>query len=142
MLKLRVILVAFAITFIGSVSANHKSDHSIKERLAPTGKVYREGDDVPVSKPAEVASTGNRDGETVYTASCAMCHSGGIAGAPKTGDAGAWNDRIAKGKEELYKSAIDGFTGDAGMMPPKGGCANCSDEEVKAAVDYLIEQVK
>ncbi|WP_444996351.1 c-type cytochrome [Aliikangiella sp. IMCC44359] len=142
MFKLRVILVAFLVTFIGAVSANHKSDHSVKERTKPTGSVYKAGDDVPVAKPAVVETTGARDGATIYSQKCAMCHDAGIAGAPKVGEASAWTDRVSKGEEALFSSAINGFTGSQGVMPAKGGCGDCSDEEVTDAVKHMLELLK
>lgn len=75
-------------------------------------------------------------GKTVYEKTCASCHDAGVAGAPKTGDSAAWSDRIAKGKETLYKHSIEGFK----AMPAKGGVSSLSDGEVKAAVDYMVEQ--
>lgn len=136
--KLRLLLVAFLVTFMGAASANHKSEHKVKERTAPIGKVYREGDDVPVAKPPVAEVSGPRDGATIYTQKCAMCHSAGIAGAPKMGDAAAWVDRIGKGEELLISNAIQGFQGNTGMMPAKGGCADCSDEEIQEAVKHMI----
>jgi len=82
------------------------------------------------------------EGQKVYDKACASCHKTGVAGAPKMGDAAAWKDRIAKDKETLYKHAINGFQGDSGFMPAKGGFTNLSDAEVKAAVDYMIAQSK
>ncbi len=82
--------------------------------------------------------TAQADGKATYTQSCNACHGSGVAGAPKFGDAAAWKDRIAKGKETLYKHAIEGFKGSTGFMPPKGGWANLTDDQVKAAVDYII----
>jgi len=79
------------------------------------------------------------DGKATYDSSCAACHAQGVAGAPKFGDAAAWKDRIAKGKDKLHESAIKGFKGEKGFMPPKGGFANLSDDQVKAAVDYMVK---
>ncbi len=64
------------------------------------------------------------------------CHNPGAAGAPKLGDVAAWVDRIAHGHELLYSRAIGGIAG-TGMMA-KGGCMSCSDEDVIAAIDYLV----
>ena len=85
----------------------------------------------------EVAS-GPRSGEEVYNASCGACHASGAAGAPKTGDAGAWAPRIAQGEATLVKHAIEGLN----AMPPKGMCMTCSDDEIKAAVEYMVEKSK
>lgn len=86
-----------------------------------------------------VSSGARADGEAVYQGGCAACHDQGVAGAPKLGDAAAWKDRITQEKEVLYENAINGFQGSAGVMPPKGGFVNLSDEEVKAAVDYMVD---
>ena len=75
-------------------------------------------------------------GEKVYTATCLSCHGAAVLGAPKLGDAPSWTPRIAKGSEALYKSALDGFK----MMPPRGGNAALKDEELKAAVDYMVSK--
>lgn len=77
-------------------------------------------------------------GEKVYNESCQSCHAAGIAGAPKFGDKAAWADRIAQGMETLNNNSINGFTGKTGMMPAKGGNAALSDDEVKAAVEYMV----
>lgn len=87
---------------------------------------------------AETASADNARGKEVYDAACFVCHTPGAAGAPKFGDATAWAPRIEKGKDTLYHSAINGFMGNAGMMPPKGGRPDFSDDDVKAAVDYMV----
>ena len=63
-----------------------------------------------------------------------------MAGAPKLGDTDNRAPRIEKGMEVLYTHAIDGFQGESGYMPPKGGFTNLSDEEVKAAVQYMVAQ--
>ena len=67
-----------------------------------------------------------------------MCHAAGVAGAPKPGDKADWGPRIAQGSAILHKHAIEGFTGAKGMMPPRGGGASLSDDDVKAAVDYMV----
>ena len=66
-----------------------------------------------------------------------MCHQTGVAGAPKLGDKADWAPRIAQGKDVLYQHAIAGFTGKKGAMPPKGGAASISDDDIKAIVDYM-----
>jgi len=81
------------------------------------------------------------DGKAVYEKTCKLCHGGGIAGAPVAGNATAWHDRIAQGKEVLYEHAINGFRG-KGLMPAKGGNKKLTDDEVKAAVDYLLQLVE
>ena len=58
--------------------------------------------------------------------------------APKPGDKADWGPRIAQGKDTLYKHALEGFTGAKGMMPARGGNSKMADDDVKAAVDYMV----
>lgn len=92
--------------------------------------------------PSANAAGAENKGKKVYDASCMACHAAGVAGAPKLGDKAAWGARIAQGNDTLYTHAIKGFQGKAGMMPPKGGNMSLKDEDVKAAVDYMVSQSK
>ena len=76
------------------------------------------------------------DGQQVYKNSCQSCHAAGVAGSPKLGDKAAWAPRIATGMDALVASAING----KGIMPPKGACASCSDDDLKAAVEYMVSE--
>ncbi|NGX17333.1 cytochrome c5 family protein [Wenzhouxiangella sp. XN24] len=127
----------------------------IEERIEPIGQVAVAGQDnsglrdpggaaatvAATSAPAPAAAAETLDGEGVYNAACTACHGPGIAGAPKTGDATAWAPRIDKGMDTLVQHAIEGFQGDAGYMPPRGGYSNLSDEEVRDAVQYMVDAV-
>lgn len=94
--------------------------------------------------PAEAAApaataetqTAAADGQGIYKASCQACHAAGVAGAPKLGDKDAWAPRIAKGSDAMYTSVIKGLN----AMPPKGACMSCSEDELRAAVDYMVGQ--
>jgi cytochrome c5 len=86
---------------------------------------------------AVVATSAKPDGKKLYEAVCSSCHNAGVAGAPKFADKGAWSARIKQGVNVLYASAIKG----KGIMPAKGG-ADASDDEVKAAVDYMVSVAK
>ena len=77
-------------------------------------------------------------GEQVYRQACAMCHNRGIGGAPAIDDKEAWKGRLVKGEQTLIANAINGFRGEKGFMPPRGGRANLTDEQVSAAVRYLL----
>ena len=92
---------------------------------------------VPEPEPLTEASPDGK-GKEIYDAACFICHAPGAAGAPRFGDAAAWAPRIEKGIETLYHNSIDGYMGEFGMMPPKGGRPDFSDEDVKAAVDYMV----
>ena len=76
----------------------------------------------------------------VYNTACLACHGAGIGGAPVLGDAGQWAPRIEQGMETLVGHAINGYTGEAGYMPPKGGRLDLSDEEVVSAVEYMVAE--
>jgi len=89
------------------------------------------------AEPAAPAVADGR-GKEVYDSACFICHATGVAGAPKIGDVAAWEPRIAQGSETLHTHAIKGFMGEAGLMPPKGGRMDYSDDDVKAAVDYMV----
>ena len=84
------------------------------------------------------ASDGDIDGKAIYDNVCVACHAGAIPGIPTLGDKADWEARIAQGNDVLYEHAINGFMGASMPMPPKGG-AELSDDEVKAAVDYMVQ---
>lgn len=121
----------------------------IKERIRPIGQVAIAGRDnsglpspggsqasaAPAVEAAETAVA--MSGEEVYKTACAACHAAGVAGAPKLGDSGAWEPRIAQGRSTLLEHALKGFQGPAGFMPAKGGRPDLSDDAVTAAVDYM-----
>ena len=107
----------------------------IEENIRPVGQVNVGS--VPASAAAgDPAAAEPRAGDAVYNSACAACHTSGVAGAPKLGDQAAWNERMAKGIDGLLASAINGLN----AMPPKGTCATCSDEELKAAIEYILGQ--
>ncbi len=76
------------------------------------------------------------DGEATYNTKCIVCHGSGVAGAPKFGDKAAWAPRIATGMDALLSSAINGKN----AMPPKGTCMECSEEDLKAAIEYMTSK--
>lgn len=110
---------------------------TLEDRIKPAGSLCMAGDDCASSLQV-AAAAGPRSGQAVYDSKCATCHTTGAAGAPKMGDVAAWTPRMAKGMDVLYTSAISGFNG----MPAKGLCFDCSDDEIKASVDYMAEGSK
>ena len=78
-------------------------------------------------------------GESVHQQACLACHGAGIAGAPKTGDKSAWEGRVSQGLATLVDHAINGYQGNNGYMPPKGGRMDLSDEAVAQAVAFMME---
>lgn len=89
-----------------------------------------------------VATSAFASGEKTFKAACIACHGTGAAGSPKLGDKAAWANRIKQGNDTLYTHAIKGFKGAKGFMPAKGGRADLSDADVKAAVDYMVAKSK
>lgn len=120
---------------------------AVAERIRPVAKVAIQGQDnsalAVVQQPAGgAAPAADLSGEEVYNVACVACHGAGVAGAPKFGDAAAWAPRLAKGMDTLHKHSIEGFQGDAGFMPPKGGRVDLSDQSIINAVDYMVEKAK
>ena len=122
---------------------------AVAEATAPVGEVTAVGEEMAEEMVEETAAAASGEasgdvGKTVYDKICVNCH--GVDALadmiPQTGDASAWEARLGKGIDTLYSNAIDGFTGDLGMMPPRGSNPALSDEEVKAAVDYMVELSK
>ncbi|MDF1779972.1 MAG: c-type cytochrome [Alcanivoracaceae bacterium] len=112
------------------------SERAITDRVKPVGSVCVDGEECGTA--SEEVATGPRSGDEVYGAACAMCHGSGMLNAPRLGVASDWAPRVKKGEATLVKHALEGFN----AMPAKGGCGNCSDDEITAAVEHMIESVK
>lgn len=111
---------------------------STASAAAPAAKQAASG----AAPAAAAAGTAVADaGKKLYESTCIACHGAGVAGAPKFGDKTAWAPIIAQGLPTLYDRAIHGYTGKAGVMPPKGG-STASDDDVKAAVRYMVDNSK
>lgn len=92
----------------------------------------------PAPAPAQQAAAVNPAGEKLYKTACFACHATGVANAPKFGDKAAWEPYIKTGMDTMVKVAITG----KGAMPPKGGAANASEEDIRAAVQYMVDAAK
>lgn len=116
------------------------SPTKIDARTQPSAKVCVQGEECggAAAAPVAAAAAAPKSPEEIYNGSCMACHATGAAGAPKVGDAAAWAPRIAQGADTLHKHAIGGFN----MMPPKGTCAACSDDEIMAVVDFMVSKSK
>ena len=120
---------------------------AVQERIRPFGEVYLPGEEqeaavvvTAVNTPEPVATT--MTGPQVYNSACNACHGAGIGGAPILGDTDGWTARLDKGDDVLHANAINGFAGEAGYMPPKGGRTDLSDQEIIDAVDYMLDEVR
>ena len=151
------LMIALGLTM--SACSKHESAESkpTEEIAAQQGEIARANHPMPVaSQPASfvpptaasaaattttaTATQVSADaGEKLFGSVCTTCHTAGLMGAPKLADKAAWAPRIAQGKETLYKHAIGGYQGKSGVMPAKGG-SQASDDEVKAAVDYMVSK--
>jgi len=144
-----VILVYTAISLTSEVS-DYKPEEIILENIKPVGDVYIAGESEPEEAVSEAAAAepdaamtadagevaAPKSGEQVYSSNCLSCHGTGVAGAPKLGDVPAWVPRIAAGMESLLANVTNGLN----AMPPKGLCMSCSDEELQAAVEYMVSK--
>jgi cytochrome c5 len=137
-----VVVLAFAIpialiTIITQLVTTQRSpaasedERKVLARIQPVGTVV-------LAAPA--AAKGSMTGEQVYGQICKTCHEAGLAGAPKVGDKAAWAPRIAQGEKTLVQHAVAGYQGKSGVMPPKGGNADLTDEEVQRAVAFMANQ--
>jgi cytochrome c5 len=133
MKKLSFAIALFSSAFIAHAATDEQDPHAeLKARLAPVGQVYLAG-----AEPAAAAApTGPRTGEQVYNGACIACHGTGALDAPKKGDA-AWKPRLAQGMDILTKHAIEGIR----AMPARGTCADCSDDEIVAAIKFMTDGV-
>lgn len=110
----------------------------VAERIAPEGHVSMAGQVASASVSSPGTTGAARSGADIYASNCIACHSSGVAGAPILGDVAAWSARLGKGIETVYTNAINGI----GAMPARGTCMDCSDDEVIAAIDHIIDNSK
>jgi len=120
------------------------SEKAVEARIAPVGQLNTGAPIVPATEvaAAPAAPAAARTGEEVFKTVCFACHATGAAGAPKFGDKAAWAPRIKQGMDVLFQHATQGFTGKSGTMPPRGTCSNCSDTEIKGAIEYMTSHSK
>ena len=122
-----------------------------QERIGPEGAVYAGATgaaaqaaanaSAAAAAAAQVAYGGTTDGSVIFGNLCTGCHTSGAGNAP-TLDKAHWATRLAQGNDVLHKHAIEGFTGSAGVMPPKGGNPALTDEQVIATVDWMLANIK
>jgi len=134
-------LMLFLIALVTPLHALEDFDNQqLLERIAPVGHVRVEGkSNTPVSAvleaPASQPAANKLPGQTTYESHCIVCHADGIAGAPKFRTAADWQPRLAKSTiDELQAIAIKGLN----AMPPKGTCTECSDADIKQAIQYML----
>jgi len=155
----RVLTLLGVLGFSASLVWAQSDTGRISSNLAPVGEVCLAGDpctDAPgtaavsqpaAAAPAPVAATepepaaaavpaaNDFDVAGAYQLRCFACHGTGAAGAPVSGDADAWGERMAKGMEAVMANAINGV----GAMPARGLCMDCTDEHIRSLIDYMVE---
>ncbi|MFV0453887.1 MAG: c-type cytochrome [Pseudomonas sp.] len=133
----KILVAQTAVVALWAMSAQAATDEAIAERLKPVGEVCIQGEECAATGAGAVAAAGGaaRSGEEVYGKFCTACHGSGLLNAPKTGDAATWKGRAdaAGGLDGLLKHAISGIN----AMPPMGTCADCSDDELKSAIQHM-----
>ena len=144
--KLMIIVWALAMIFIGFKALNTPSsdsshsetmvDNTVLERIKPVGEVRIDINTQVAS--AESVETEERSGEEIYNSKCAGCHTSGVMGAPKYASLEDWAPRVDLGLEKLTLSAIAG----KGGMPARGTCMDCSDNEIKVTVQYILDSLE
>jgi cytochrome c5 len=138
---LTVVLTIVLNVALASAAQANSNEAAIKERIKPVGEVCIEGQPCAgASTEAAVpqVATAARSGEDLYNTKCMACHGTGAAGAPMKGNKGHWAPRIEKGLDQLVANAISGIN----AMPPKGTCMDCSEEEIRATVEYMVNASK
>jgi cytochrome c5 len=125
--------------------ATYKAEEVILENIKPVGQVHIAGETTQAAGETTQAVVVAEDtaaaaqpmsGEQIYQSKCVACHGAGVAGAPKLGDAAAWAPRIAQGIDSLLKNAANGLN----AMPPKGTCMDCTEDDIRATVEYMVGQ--
>ena len=132
-------LIASVLLIVGSAyiyAVPPGTDEEISARLEPFGNLCRTGDDCGATTTGP--SGGVLSGQQVYDQFCFACHTVGVGGAPKLGAGDEWAPRIDKGMDVLMASTLNGLN----AMPAKGTCMNCSDDELTAAVNYMLDSIQ
>jgi cytochrome c5 len=142
--KLMLIVWALVMIFIGyksfttsdSSHSNPMVDNAVLERIKPVGDVRIDTNNMVASVESNESS--ERSGEAIYNSKCSGCHTSGVMEAPKYATLEDWSTRIDVGLEKLTLSAIAG----KGGMPPRGACMDCTDNEIKLTVQYILDSLE
>lgn len=132
----KILAAQAAVLALWAVSAQAATNDEIAERLKPVGEVCIQGEECKgVGAVAVAAGGGAKSADDIIAGHCGACHSAGVLGAPKIGDTAEWKKRADEqgGLDALLAKAISGIN----AMPPKGTCADCSDDELMSAIKKM-----
>jgi len=134
LIKSCTLFMAVCLSFSQAIHADDFDRRQIERRIKPVGQV-RIVQDVAAKPQAKEKTAEPPKGQAIYDKYCMVCHRTGLASAPKFRDTADWKARLAeKNVTALTASAIKGIN----AMPAKGTCIQCSDEEIKAAIEYMV----
>ena len=131
----RWILVLLALIPVALLAVPAGKPADIAARISSPAKLCLMGEPC-VSGTAVLSTHAPQSPDQIYNTFCFACHATGVSQSPILGDIAAWQPRLQKGIDVLYASSINGL----GLMPARGTCANCSDDELRAVVDYMAKQ--
>lgn len=137
--KLASLLLGLA-AVLGTTFAVAAVKDEVRARIQPAGEVCVMGTECAAGLAIAAGNGEPKDPETVYNSFCSACHNSGANNAPVTGNAEAWAPRIAKGTDVLLDSIINGLNN--GAMPAKGLCMDCSNDDLQATLDYMLQSVQ
>ncbi|WPC05335.1 c-type cytochrome [Pseudomonas benzenivorans] len=130
----KMLVAPAAVLALWAVTAQAATNDEIAARLKPVGEVCVMGEECKgVEAVAASAGGGARTADDIVAKHCGACHSAGVLGAPKIGDTAAWQARATNGIDGLLAHAISGLN----AMPPKGTCGDCSDDELRGAIEKM-----
>ncbi len=131
----KMLVAPAAVLALWAVTAQATTDEAIAERLKPVGEVCIMGEECKGVGSVAVAAGGARSTDDIIAKHCNACHGAGVLGAPKIGDTAAWKERADHqgGLDGILAKAISGIN----AMPPKGTCADCSDDELRDAIKKM-----
>jgi cytochrome c5 len=119
-----------AVVYMANLAGANFKEPAVKEQATP--EIVRPEAPKPAAKPAAA------EGKKIYDTACVACHVAGVAGAPKLGDKAAWAPRIQAGTDSMVQAVMKG----KGAMPPRAGNPSLTEEQARAAVEYMVEQSK
>lgn len=128
---------AAALMMAAAIAVADTRTQAISERLRPVGEVCMAGEACTGggTVAAGAAAAQARDPSEIFQTKCSSCHATGVGGAPRQGNAADWEPRIAKGMDVLFQNAWNGI----GAMPPRGICTDCSEDEIRSTVEFMVE---